>query len=220
MIRSIFVLMAIALLSGCISLKSYVDPSYAKATHADIKTAREKYNTKVNVEFQRNGKHLERGDKEIRGHVERALRATNVFNPTESNESITLKVVVNNVADMGQAAAKGFGTGLTFGLAGSAVTDYYEFTITYTDVWGMELAKSYKHALHSTVGNKAAPIKGVKATTPADGIATIIEQVVVNFVFDMQSKGLLGKYEGDTLFGHQMPYTEMPVLALDGMFAR
>ena len=102
-----------------------------------------------------------------------------------------MHVVVNNIADMGSAAAKGFGTGLTFGLAGSVVTDLYEISIEFSDGNGGNIRNDYKHALHTTIGNKKAPLDGVAPTSPADGFGTIVEQTVLNFIKDMQDVGLL-----------------------------
>jgi len=178
-------------LSGCISPKTYVDPSFSYASYSDIQPVEEKYETQILVEFQRNGEPFERANREVRGHVERTLRATGVITPSLEKSGISVKVVVNNVADMGKAAAKGIGTGLTFGAAGSLVTDYYEITIELTDSKGDKVAESYKHALHTTIGNKDAPFENVEATTPSDGFGTVLEQTLLNFIKDMQAQGLL-----------------------------
>lgn len=182
---------AIFSLTGCISPKTYVDPNFAKATYNDILPVSEKYETRVAVEFQRNGKLFERANKEVRGHVERTLRATGVIAPSLENSKVSVKVVVNNIADIAEATAKGFGTGLTLGGAGSLVIDYYEVTIEFTDNNGKKMTEQYKHALHTTIGNKDAPFANVEATTLSDGFGTVVEQVLLNFIKDMQSKGLL-----------------------------
>jgi len=178
-------------LSGCISPKTYVDPSFSKASYNDIRSVADKYETQIAVEFQRNGKPFERVNSEVRGHVERTLRATGIISPSIEDSSVSITVVVNNIADMGEAAAKGFGTGLTFGAAGSLVTDYYEIKIELTDSNGDKLTENYKHALHTTIGNKDAPFQDIEATTPADGFGRVVEQTLLNFLKDMQAKGLL-----------------------------
>ena len=178
-------------LSGCITSKSYVDPSFAKATYNDVKPVTQKYDSNIIVEFQRNGEAFTAANNEVRGHVERTLRATGVINPTTEGSNISIKVIVNNIADIGSAAAKGFGTGLTFGAAGSLVTDYYEATVVYTDADNNTVSKSYKHALHTTVGNHDAPFENVMPTTPAAAFGTVVEQVLLNFITDMQKSGKL-----------------------------
>jgi len=170
---------------GCISTKSYVDPIYAKANYEDITRLERPYKLYVVTEFQREGKHIAKLDKELRGHVERVLRGTGFAVPAQEEGEGDLTIVVNNFGDKGSAMAKGFGTGLTFGLVGSMVTDYYEMKASL--VIGGKLVKqqTYKHALHSTIGNADGP-QGVKATTPSGGFGDIVEDLMLNFIKDIQ----------------------------------
>lgn len=187
----VVVFVSIVILSGCISPKSYVDPSYANATYDDIKSTPNKYKANVFIEFQRDGEPLGgAADKELRGHVERALRATGVIVPVSEKTDISIEVIFNNFGESG-AAGKGFATGLTFGAIGSLVTDYYEITVVFTDSSGKEHNSNYKHALHTTIGNKKAPFEDVEETTISNGFATIVEQIILNFVADMQEKDFL-----------------------------
>ena len=191
MIRNILVIGAITVgLSGCLSVNTYVDPGFKGSSYSDIKAPAKKYALNVEVEFQRNGEHFQKADSELRGHVERTLRATGIVQPEFGGSDATLKVVVNNIADLVAAAAKGAGTGLTFGAAGSSVTDAYDIRISLI-VNGKETDSSYQHALHTTVGNADAPFPSVTPTTPADAFGKLVEQVVIKFVNDMQSKDLL-----------------------------
>jgi hypothetical protein len=105
-----------------------------------------------------------------------------------------MTVVVNNTGDISEAIGKGITTGLTYGLIGTTVIDNYEVSIAYKEPSRPEASKQYKHAMHSTIGNDNGnpPFLGkVEATTAADAFATIIEQVIVNFVADMQREGYL-----------------------------
>ena len=116
-IRTIAILISVALLSGCISVKSYVDPAFGRATYDDIQRVSQPHDLRVEVEFQRNGEVFERAHSEVENHVLRSLRATGVVNPVDEGSG-SVRIVVNNIANIGESAAKGFGTGLTFGLAG------------------------------------------------------------------------------------------------------
>jgi len=190
--RNIFTLLAVTLvLSGCISPKSYVNPEFGGTSYNDIKTVAKKHDAKIEVEFQRNGEPLSGVNQEVKNHVERTLRATGVINPVLDNSEVSLKVTVNNIADVAEARVKGFGTGLTFGAAGSTVSDYYEVTIIYISQNGIEHVKNYKHELVTTIGNASAPFNGVLPTTIADGFGTIVEQVMLNFIKEMQAEGKL-----------------------------
>lgn len=190
--KNIFTLFAVILiLSGCISPKSYVNPRFGGTSYNDIKTVTNKYDAKIEVEFQRNGEEFKSAKQEVRNYVERALRATGVITPVLDNSKISLKITVNNIADIAEATMKGFGTGLTFGASGTTVSDYYEVTVIYIDHNGEEYTKKYKHELVTTVGNSSAPFENVLPTTLADGFGTIVEQVMLNFIKEMQIEGKL-----------------------------
>jgi len=109
----------------------------------------------------------------------------------DGSADTTIKISVENVADMGDAAAKGFGTGLTLGLAGSTVTDGYEFKISMSGANGT-VEKNYSHALHSTVGNKKAPIEGVEASaSPTDGFNEIVEDILLTFLKEVKGSNMI-----------------------------
>ena len=129
----------------------------------------------------------------MQGHVDRTLRATGVINPKRDAANISIKVIVNNIPKSG-AAASGFLTGLTFGAVGTLATDYYDVTIVYKDNQETTITKNYKHALHTTIGNKSAPFPDVEPTSTSDGFATLVEQVLLNFVIDMQNNDFLTNY--------------------------
>jgi hypothetical protein len=170
------------------SIKSYVAPEYGRATYADIARPSEPYRIKISVEFQRNGAHMPRVDKELMGHVDRVVRATGFAVPATQDASGELKVVVNNIADLGEAKRKGFGTGLTFGLAGTIVTDYYEMQASLSINDKVIRRAGYKHALHSTIGLKKAP-EGLEPMKTSEAFGKVVEQLILNFINDIQKSG-------------------------------
>ena len=92
-IRLMFSLFVIAFLSGCMTTKSYVDPTYGKTAYSDIKSVATPYNSNVSVEFRRNGTHFARADSELRGHVERTLRASGVVVPGAAGANYSIRVI-------------------------------------------------------------------------------------------------------------------------------
>jgi hypothetical protein len=184
------VLSIAAAASGCISTKSYVDPTFAHARYEDLKHPTVALALKVDVEFRRNGVHFPRGDAETRGTAERTLRGTGLITPTPSGSDGDIKVMVNNVGDVGAAVGKGVGTGLTLGLVGSTVRDGYEMTVTLTTNGKAVEKTGYTHQLISTVGNASGP-PGLTPTTPSAAYGTIVEQMLLNAIQDFQSDGLL-----------------------------
>jgi hypothetical protein len=123
--RAHFLILILVLMSlaGCISPKSYVDPSYSNTTYDDIKRRAEPLKWITTVEFRRQGNPYPRVDADLHQEVDQILRASGMAVPVTDSTGTTLNVVVNNFGDIGEAVAKGFGTGLTFGLVGSTVTD-------------------------------------------------------------------------------------------------
>lgn len=177
-------------LTGCISAKSYVDPKYGAISYADAKKPGKSHEAKIDIEFQRNGEHMPRVDKELRTNVEKIFLNSGVVTPSANATDITIKITCNNIADVKGAMAKGFGAGLTFGAAGTAVTDFYQVTIELKQ-GGTVVEKKYDHAIHTTIGNKAAPVEGVAPVKPVEAFGGVIEDVVLQFIKEMQSKNIL-----------------------------
>ena len=178
-------------LAGCISMKSYVDPQYRRANYESVHRLAQPIPVKVIAHFETNGSPKPAVDRQLQNQLDLALRSTGAFTPGE-NAPASLSVTANNLADLGAARAKGFGTGLTFGAAGSMVDDNYEFSFSYQGAAGTHFESSYKHAMHSTVGHASGPA-GLTPTTPADAFAQIVRDVTLNFVQDLQDKGLLAR---------------------------
>ncbi len=94
-----------------------------------------------------------------------------------------LSIVVDNVpiTSESDAAAKGFATGLTFGLVGSAVTDGYICTATFVPgAAATPIKKEVRHALHATFGAKGAPPNSTKAKNMDEAVRTMLRQIVNN----------------------------------------
>lgn len=188
-IELVTVLFMCVSVTGCLSTKSYVDPEFRKAAYSDIGKVATKYKGNIDVEFQRNGKHLSKVDKELRTHVEKVFRATGVVELTTEPVELKIKVIANNIADLDEARRKGFATGLTFGAAGTTVTDYYDFTIECQN-GGTNKSFTYKHAIHTTVGNSPAPIP-VEPLPLGEAFGKVVEDIILNFVREMQQSGEL-----------------------------
>jgi hypothetical protein len=171
--------------------KSYVDPSYGKVKYADIIKPAQPYKLKLNVEFQTNGQHRPRVDNILMKQVDRVIRESGFAIPVPDSEASSdqLTIVVNNIADLDEARRKGYVTGSTFFLKGSTVTDYYEMQATIT-IAGKTITKSgYKHAIHTTIGHTKAP-EGVPAMTTDEAFGKVVEELVLNFLGDLQKDQL------------------------------
>lgn len=188
--RLLVAALLVSFLSGCIAPKSYVDPKYNGISVSDIQAVKEKHLAAVDVEFMRNGQRFAKVDKELRNRVESALVKSGVVSPSSTADKLRIKVVCNNIADLDAARKQGFGVGLTFGAKGTAVTDYYQVTIEMRQGDSV-VEKKYDHAIHTTIGNKAAPVENVAPSKPADAFGGVIDDVILQFIKDMQGQNLL-----------------------------
>jgi hypothetical protein len=182
---------ACASLSSCAATHSYVDPQYHMAGYDQIHRLNQPIPVMVNAQFQRNGQPYPAVDAQLQEVVERTLRATGNFTPTSSlGDAGIIQVVADNIADLAAARAKGFGTGITFGAAGSNVTDYYEFKFTYRSADGKEHQRSYKDAIYTTIGHASPPVSA-PPTTLNGAFEKVVEDVTLNFVKDLQADDAL-----------------------------
>lgn len=190
-LRSAVIALAVVISAGCISPQSYVDPQFRETKLGDVKPAKALYPTRLEVKFLRNGEPLPAVDEQLRGDVEKALAASGVLVVGDGGSAYLLTVVANNLGDVDEAFAKGFGAGLTFGAVGTTVTDYYEFQISLTDSQGKAISRDYKHAIHTVIGNDAAPVNGEQPQDLNGAFSIVVRDVVDNFLRAMQADGQL-----------------------------
>jgi hypothetical protein len=189
-LRLLFAVLVAALLAGCVSPKSFLDPSYPKYTYEGIKRPATPLKLTLITEFQRNGERLTRADATLRDNTERILRASGVIVPTVDAAEGQVKVVVNNVADRGAAAAKGFGTGLTFGLAGSTVMDAYELTLVISANGKTYSSAVIKHQFFTAIGNTST-LDGVETVPIGVAFQRVLEQMLLRALKEAQDGSAL-----------------------------
>lgn len=191
------VIVAVALsavvLSACVNPRSFVDPSQPKLSYENLNKRSEPLKLKLAVEFQRNGEPFPKADTTLRDNSERILRGTGVVIPAENGYEGEIKIVVNNIADRGQAATKGFGTGLTFGLVGTTVMDAYEMSVTITANGKTVTRTAIKHALFTAIGNTSLP-EGVEAVPINVAFGRVLEQMLLRALQDFQNSGDLANH--------------------------
>jgi hypothetical protein len=182
-------LMLMVAVTGCFSVKSYVDPTLPKVGDGDLLSRSERRPVALLVAFHRNGEPSSAGTstatKSVRGVVEKSnLFSALVDQPKDGvNE---LKIVLDNVADTGDAAGKGALTGLTFGAKGSHVTDGYIMTATFRAPGKQAVTKVYRHAIHTTIGDADAPAGLAAEESTMAAFDKVVEGLVLNMLFDLQ----------------------------------
>lgn len=190
--RTVFRLSIIAIVagaaSGCISHKSYVDPSVQAGTYETVARQNDPLRLRIESKFLRNGEALPKADSMLHDAVERTLRGSGTVLPMSESGDGVFSVTLNNIADLGGAVAQGVGTGLTFGLAGTTVVDRYEMTVSITARGKTVNRSGVRHALYTAIGNTSTP-EGVKVMSPAEAFQKVVESMLLSVLRDMQAAG-------------------------------
>lgn len=170
-------------LSACIVPSAYIDPKYSSLSIQDVTPVQQ--DVALDVQFFRDGKLHKAATKLLRGEVASSLEKFGYTVVDDNQSTPKFTVSFNNVLE-DDAFAKGFGTGLTFGLVGTAVTDAYEITVGLSKD-GETIERTYGHAIHTTVGNTAAPVDTPKSKNPSAAFSGVVEDVMIQFMLDNQS---------------------------------
>lgn len=185
--RVAFVITAVAALSACSSM--YVDGNVKEVPAAQFRKPVAPHPVQVLFEFQNKGTLNARATDLLKAQVTEMVSTSGLFSTVGGEPApggAMLSITLNNVPLSNDAAAKGFITGLTFGLAGNSVTDGYVCTAKYFDGTGSQpLTKSANHALHTTIGTGSPPAGAVKAANGEAAIRTVTRDVVSTVLNDL-----------------------------------
>lgn len=182
------------LLSGCLAPKMFLDPTLPKADKADVIAVAAPQPVHLLYEFQTRGSPNARATNATKERVAAAVKESGLFSEVSDQareNQRRLTIVINNVPLTDDAGSKGFGVGLTFGLVGTVVTDGYECTATLSSPGAEPVVYTYKHAIHSSIGNTAPPM-GLTAE-PSIQIAgqKLVDQLTWSALRDLSKAGRL-----------------------------
>lgn len=176
---------ALALLSGCAT--HYVDGNTKGVDVAQFHKPAQPAPVQLFVEFETKGVANARATEFMRPMVLEQVQASGLFSQVQTAPATggaMLEVKLNNIPITDEAFSKGFVTGLTFGLAGSQVSDGYVCTVRYMQ--GNEsIVKTARHAIHTTLGNTAAPGNATKAPSIEEAVRTMVRQVLSTALHDL-----------------------------------
>ena len=181
-IKNCFILFLLFTLSACSSF--YIDNGTPEVDPSKYSIPATKKPVQLIFEFQTKGAPNARATKYLLEPVTQQIEESSLFSNV-SRDSVEggaiLSIVLNNVPVSGSedAAAKGFVTGLTFGLVGSQVSDGYLCKLTYLSGNNLSPIKaSSQHAIHTTLGAKGGPANGIKADNLNAAVLTMTRQII------------------------------------------
>ncbi len=168
-----------SLLTGCASF--YVDSATPEVAASEYKKPVPLQPVQVLFQFQSKGVSNDVATKQLKGRVIEQVRSSGLFASVSEQPvagAALLALTLNNVPLDDSAFAKGFVTGLTFGLAGSKVSDGYVLTLNYRSDQVSPQSKQARHAIHTTIGAAAAPGNAVKAASVEEAVYLMTRQVM------------------------------------------
>lgn len=182
------------LILGCFLIQRYyVDPTLPRRSYADLEPRKNPRPLYAGARFTNLGRANTTVTPKAQELVRNALAGSKLFStifvdPVEGADS--LEVVIDNSGDVKEAFFKGMGTGVTFGLIPAALTERYSFTATYQTFGAEPVEKVYAHALLATLGI-AEPPEGLTAIADEETLGKIIEDLILNLLYDLQKEGYL-----------------------------
>ncbi len=177
-------LAASSLMTGCASM--YVDTATKEIPVADMKKPAQPKPTQVSFEFKTRGAPNAAATKQLTDPVIKQVAESGLFAPAAGPGSAMLTVSLDNIQLGDDPSSKAFVTGLTFGLAGTAVTDGYICTVTYlAPGQTAPVVKKATHAIHATIGNASAPAGAGPKVDAATAINTMTRAIVSNALRDL-----------------------------------
>lgn len=174
-------------LSGCASF--YVDTATKEIPVEAYKKPASAKPVQVVFEFQTKGVANAAATKLLSPQVMEQIKGSGLFSEVKETpvaDGALLSVVLNNVPLTDDAFSKGFVTGLTFGLAGSQVSDGYICTMKYLPApQAAPITKTARHAIHTVLGAKEGPANGTKMESVEMAVKTMTRQIVSTALDDL-----------------------------------
>lgn len=193
--RLFFAVLAAAALSGCISAQSYVDSALPRAGKEDVAATASAQPIQVLYEFRTRGVPNAGATQQTSDAVLGVVRDSGLFSevapaPVASGRRLTITIDNVPITSKEEAMSRGFGTGLTFGLVGTMVTDGYVCEARYAIGAGEPFTLGYRHAVHTTIGNASGP-PGIAAQKPIDAVKAVVSQLTWSIMRDLSRAGRL-----------------------------
>ena len=180
-------LLSAILLSGCANM--YLDNATREVSVSQFKKPEPARPVQTLFEFQTKGVANARVTSFLKSQVMEQIKSSGLFSEVSEGPvrgGAMLSITLNNVPVTDDAFSKGFITGFTFGLAGSQVTDGYVCTARYlNDTSSPAIIKQARHAIHTTLGNSAAPTNATKVADAKEAATTMTRQIISNVLNDL-----------------------------------
>lgn len=181
---------AAALLSvaGVANAANFVDTALGDVPPDQIVAVSNPKPVQLLFQFKTKGAANARATTYLNAQITELARNSNLFSEVSTGPvegGAILSITIDNIPSEG-AASQGFATGLTFGLRGSLVTDFYVAGVEYVNGAGAAtISKQARHALYTTLGRHEPPPTGVRVRNAEEGVRTVVRQLVTHMLNDL-----------------------------------
>jgi hypothetical protein len=174
------------LLSGC-STPMHVDTATKEVPVSDMKKVANPQPVKLTFEFLSRGAPSAGATAFLKDSVTAQVAESGLFAPAGSTApAAMLMISIDNIKVGDDKTGSAFLTGMTFGLAGTAVTDGYICTVSYLPAGQAKpIVKTARHAIHTTIGNASPPPSAGKRMEPEVAVKTMAHEVLSNALRDL-----------------------------------
>lgn len=190
-LKSVFVsgasVMALGL-GGCAAV--YVDGNLPETQKSEFRKPQQPPAVQLAFEFQTKRVANARATELLKARVVSQVQESGLFSVVSDGPAPgagLLSITVNNVPLTDDAAAKGFVTGLTFGLAGNTVADGYDATLRYTPplAGGSATRIQGKHVIHTAIGTGSPPVGAIKTSGGEEAVTLMLRQLLSRLLSDL-----------------------------------
>ena len=187
----LLLVLATLLLTGCLRPQTYLDPKTKEIPVSEFKHVDQPKPVHMVVEFQTKGAPNARATTFVMNPVTEEVKASALFGLLDAPSGpdvALLSITINNVAVAGSedAASKGFATGFTFGLVGTAVSDGYICTVSYLAPGRKEpVVKTARHMIHTTIGNASPPPDAIPMENSREAVTLMVRQILSHALHDL-----------------------------------
>lgn len=174
------------LLTGCVS-PMYLDTATKEVPVAEMKKVANPKPAQLSFEFLSRGAPKSTVTAALKDAITAQVAESGLFAPAvDGQPAAILMITLNNVPVQADKTGSAFLTGMTFGLAGTSVTDGFECTVSYLPV-GQDKAivKLARHAIHVTLGNASPPPTAGKPMEHELAVRTMTHEILSNALRDL-----------------------------------
>ena len=184
-------LMSALALSGCGGARMYVDPTLPMYGANDLPRSAQLRPVQVTFAFQTDGHPNPHVSASLRPRIVAVVAQSRLFSAivdsSQGGDAAQLSVTINDITTNGNPSRQAMKSGLTFGIAGSMVSDNYVCHATYS--WhGKTEQTTVRHALLTALGNQPGP-PGLEPKEAVVAIHWVIDQITWNALKQLSDEG-------------------------------